>query len=323
MSTTLSARIQAFECIYYFIDPSDWYSLSIVSKLFDYLFNKKFVHTLKNDICFGKESKIENGLGFIKVIAGDNNYPQIPKLNFEYITENIHWRFATNFLSCCNCADGECNDALDCECCNKYGYHYDYDNHTLNKSLSEITRIIECNEYCKCSLDKCKNRLTQIINNKRKNSLYLKYNINTKWCLFTNREINKGEFICEYIGEILNKSEIKEREIKNYMITLNEINNRDNDKKIISSISIDGYKYGNISRFINHSCSPNLKPQLIYSKTDIPRICFFSIEDIKANTELTWNYGSIHSMNNDNIASTQPCFCGSSNCQQYLPHSVL
>ena len=52
---------------------------------------------------------------------------------------------------------------------------------------------------------------------------------------------------------------------------------------------IDARKYGNISRFVNHLCEPNLTPVKVFvdhQDLRFPRICFFASRDIKAYEEL-------------------------------------
>ena len=57
---------------------------------------------------------------------------------------------------------------------------------------------------------------------------------------------------------------------------------------------IDARRYGNIARFINHSCDPNLIPvKMFIDHQDLkfPRIAFFAVRDIDANEELAFDYG--------------------------------
>ncbi len=52
---------------------------------------------------------------------------------------------------------------------------------------------------------------------------------------------------------------------------------------------IDARKYGNIARFINHLCEPNVVPVKVFiNHQDLrfPRICFFTSREIKAHEEL-------------------------------------
>lgn len=54
---------------------------------------------------------------------------------------------------------------------------------------------------------------------------------------------------------------------------------------------IDARYYGNISRFINHLCDPNLIPVrvfMLHQDLRFPRIAFFSSRDILSGQELGW-----------------------------------
>ena len=56
----------------------------------------------------------------------------------------------------------------------------------------------------------------------------------------------------------------------------------------------DATKCGNVSRFVNYSCSPNLIVQNVFTHTHDPRfsnVAFFAGKHIKAFAELTWDYG--------------------------------
>lgn len=88
--------------------------------------------------------------------------------------------------------------------------------------------IYECNSNCSCSSDKCPNRLTQ-----HGVSLPLqifKSNSGCGWGVRSHtRKIRKGEFVCEYAGEIIKTDEAKRRWITtkeknedNYILCLKE-----------------------------------------------------------------------------------------------------
>jgi len=56
---------------------------------------------------------------------------------------------------------------------------------------------------------------------------------------------------------------------------------------------MDAKLCGNIGRFFNHSCSPNVFVQNVFVDTydlRFPWICFFALNSIKAGTELCWDY---------------------------------
>ena len=54
---------------------------------------------------------------------------------------------------------------------------------------------------------------------------------------------------------------------------------------------IDARHYGNVARFINHMCVPNLLPVRVFIEHQdlhFPRIAFFANRDIEADEELGW-----------------------------------
>lgn len=78
---------------------------------------------------------------------------------------------------------------------------------------------------------------------------------------------------------------------------------------------LDASKEGNVARFLNHSCSPNLFIQPVFVETHskkFPWVAFFTKSHIKAGTELTWDYNyNIGSVPEEEI----PCLCGHKTCQ--------
>ena len=273
--------VQAMHCVYGFVHPSDWYALSIASKLFRNLL-RQFIQQIQRDVSQGKETR-----GAITILhTAECAAPPIPRLDFEYITSNVHWRFASIFLTSCQCTHCGSQDA--CGCCAQSGYHYKITTDgvaRLNKPIDDIVRIIECNEHCQCQSDpaRCRNRVTQCTDPMH---FYLQFDVGTHWGLFTFSAIAKHQFVIEFVGEVLNRHEIEHRSGKKYMLTVKEMHR---DGETLNSITIDPLRCGNIARFINHSCSPNLVPQLVYSATDIPRICLFAITDIQPGDQLTFH----------------------------------
>lgn len=58
----------------------------------------------------------------------------------------------------------------------------------------------------------------------------------------------------------------------------------------LKQFCIDANFYGNVSRFFNHSCEPNVVPiRVYYEHQDIrfPKIAFFATKDIEAGDEIT------------------------------------
>ncbi|XP_019221341.1 histone-lysine N-methyltransferase NSD3 isoform X3 [Oreochromis niloticus] len=128
------------------------------------------------------------------------------------------------------------------------------------------------------------------------------------WGLRTNQALKKGDFVTEYVGEVIDSEECQQRikrahenHVTNfYMLTLTK------DRVI------DAGPKGNSSRFINHSCSPNCETQKWTVNGDV-RIGIFALCDIEAGTELTFNY-NLHCVGNRRTS----CHCGSDNCSGFL-----
>ncbi|XP_045419143.1 histone-lysine N-methyltransferase EHMT1 isoform X8 [Lemur catta] len=91
-----------------------------------------------------------------------------------------------------------------------------------------------------------------------------------------------------------------------------DINIRDNDGDVYC---IDARFYGNVSRFINHHCEPNLVPVRVFmSHQDLrfPRIAFFSARPIEAGEQLGFDYGERFWDIKGKLFS---CRCGSPKCR--------
>ncbi|XP_076865592.1 histone-lysine N-methyltransferase SETDB1-A isoform X2 [Brachyhypopomus gauderio] len=77
---------------------------------------------------------------------------------------------------------------------------------------------------------------------------------------------------------------------------------------------IDAKQEGNIARYINHSCSPNLLVQNVFVDTHdlrFPWVAFFTSKRIRAGTELTWDYSyEVGSVDGKVLL----CCCGSDEC---------
>ncbi|XP_060115417.1 histone-lysine N-methyltransferase SETDB2 [Heteronotia binoei] len=81
---------------------------------------------------------------------------------------------------------------------------------------------------------------------------------------------------------------------------------------------LDATREGNVGRFLNHSCCPNLFVQSVFVEThnrNFPWVAFFTNRHIKAGTELMWDYGYLPgSMPETEI----PCQCGSHKCRKKI-----
>ncbi|KAG9335680.1 hypothetical protein JZ751_004332 [Albula glossodonta] len=123
------------------------------------------------------------------------------------------------------------------------------------------------------------------------------------------QEFNKIEppLIFEYVGELISDAEADVREDDSYLFDL--------DNKDGEVYCIDARYYGNISRFINHLCDPNIIPVrvfMLHQDLRFPRIAFFSSRDILMGQELGFDYGDRFW---DIKSKYFTCQCGSEKCK--------
>lgn len=156
--------------------------------------------------------------------------------------------------------------------------------------------IFECNDVCGCNKLQCKNRVVQ---NGARTSLQV-FECTERDKGFGVRSVSqvpRGTFIAEYTGEILTDMEADRRSDDSYFFDLgaSEVSlTRANPVQVILLFSvqhcIDANFYGNVSRFFNHSCEPNMVPIRVYfdhQDLRFPKIAFFAIKEIDAGQELT------------------------------------
>ncbi|XP_069792136.1 histone-lysine N-methyltransferase EHMT1-like isoform X5 [Narcine bancroftii] len=170
-------------------------------------------------------------------------------------------------------------------------------------NMLEPPLIFECNHACGCWRT-CKNRVVQ---NGIRVRLQTYRTHNMGWGVRSLQDIPKGHFICEYVGELITDVEAEVREDDSYLFDL--------DNKEGEVYCIDARYYGNISRFVNHLCEPNLIPVRVFmSHQDLrfPRIAFFSSRDIKSGEELGFDYGDRFW---DIKSKYFTCQCGSEKCK--------
>ncbi len=166
-----------------------------------------------------------------------------------------------HFCECLEDEDDPCGESSNC----------------INRCLQT-----ECNnDNCKVGL-KCKNRSFQRAEYKK---LDLIFTGNRGWGLICKEDLSNGNFVIEYVGELINNQEMERRMKK-------KIHNKETNfyfLQITSDLTIDAEPKGNLARFINHSCHPNLDP-LKYDVNGYIRVGLFANQDISADTELTFNY---------------------------------
>ncbi|KAJ7241729.1 hypothetical protein O6H91_Y437100 [Diphasiastrum complanatum] len=205
----------------------------------------------------------------------------------------------------CHCIN-ECSDTAVCCCIRRTGGQLPY---TGDGALVEVKNIVyECSQECQCP-PTCHNRVSQH-GTKYRLELFKKEG---GWGVRSWDSIPSGSFICEYIGKVaasgkamkcfkqcdyvLHLDNLKQRVAQDVDVS---INLGEPAKSSVAegvegdNLSIDARDYGNVARFINHSCSPNLYVQFVlYDHEDLklPHVMLFAMENIRPFTELTFDYG--------------------------------
>ncbi|XVF59547.1 hypothetical protein PTKIN_Ptkin07bG0284900 [Pterospermum kingtungense] len=301
---------------------------------------------LCDDLSFGKESVpiacvVDEGLSDSLYISGEDSDNQnarssMPWENFTYVTKSLLDQSldldAESLQLGCTCSNSACRPET---CDHLYLFDNDYeDARDIHGKpmhgrfpyddkgriiLEEGYLVYECNNMCSCN-KACPNRVLQ-------NGVRVKLEVfkteNKGWGVRAGEPILSGTFVCEYVGEILDDQEATNRLTRydkdgcNYMYI---VDSRINDmSRLIEGQGryvIDATKYGNVSRFINHSCSPNLvNHQVLVDSMDCHRahIGLYASQDIATGEELTFDYRY-------ELLPGQgyPCQCGVSACRGRL-----
>ncbi|XP_057371312.1 uncharacterized protein LOC130692251 isoform X2 [Daphnia carinata] len=226
--------------------------------------------------------------------------------------------FAEQFEGCACC--GTCVDT-NCGCI-RGGTPFYYSGCGLADPDIPPNLIYECHVNCQCD-SKCSNRLVQ----KGPHIGLSLMDAGPKgiglWC---EMDLPKGAFVCEYAGEVIGAEEARRRYAKqkslglrNYIFALREHFGKETSPVLTY---IDPSCIGNIGRYINHSCDPNLLIVPVRTDTVVPKICLFARRNITAYTELTFDYGGgaepIQGVP-DGWSEGTVCRCMASVCRRLLP----
>ncbi|KAM6184465.1 LOW QUALITY PROTEIN: histone-lysine N-methyltransferase EHMT2-like [Sarcoramphus papa] len=226
--------------------------------------------------------------------------------DYKYIAENCETSTMNidhniTHLQHCTCQD-DCSSS-NCLCGQlSIRCWYDKDGRLLQEFNKIEPLIFECNQACTCWRS-CKNRVVQ---SGIKVRLQLYRTAKMGWGVRALQAIPPGTFICEYVGELISDAEADVREDDSYLFDL--------DNKDGEVYCIDARYYGNVSRFINHLCDPNIIPVrvfMLHQDLRFPRIAFFSSRAIPGE-ELGFDYGDRFW---DIKSKYFPCQCGSEKCK--------
>jgi len=215
---------------------------------------------------------------------------EVPSWNYKKIRTNVYYDMKTPYMyeahQACNCSLPQKTGQVGCgdDCINRLVY------------AECVSRLCPCKEKCS----------NQKIQKHEWAPGVEKFMTKEKgWGVRTKKTIKSGDFIMEYVGEV-----VSEKEFKNRMETRYSTDTHHYCLHLDGGLVIDGHRMGGECRFVNHSCEPNCEMQK-WSVNGLFRMALFALKDIEAGEELGYDYN----FSLFNAAEGQPCKCGNVNCR--------
>lgn len=131
--------------------------------------------------------------------------------------------------------------------------------------------------------------------------------------LFVLERLQRGDFVIEYKGEIIPMRLADERERRRKELGLHELYTFLLKRVAGKDYLIDASYKGNVSRYLNHCCEPNVEARKIIYRGNT-HIAFFSLKDIEEREELKFDYAFAYEDGEKKV----PCFCRAKNCRKYI-----
>ncbi|XP_021999236.1 histone-lysine N-methyltransferase, H3 lysine-9 specific SUVH4 isoform X2 [Helianthus annuus] len=237
----------------------------------------------------------------------------------------------------CDCK-GSCKNPKRCSCARLNGVDFPYVRSNGGRLIEAKDVVFECGPNCGCGPG-CINRISQ---QGIKYQLEVFRTSDRGWAVKTKDFIPSGAPVCEYIGELRRTNELDSVAENDYIFEIDcwqtikgiggrerrlgdvfDLGRRDEKEFAEPEFCVDAGRIGNVARFINHSCDPNLFVQCVLSShhdLKLARIVLFASDDIAPMQELTYDYGyALDSVVDKNgKVRMLPCHCGTSECRKRL-----
>ncbi|KAG4915575.1 hypothetical protein JHK87_053132 [Glycine soja] len=270
--------------------------------------------------------------------------PPVPPTGFTYcksvkVAKNV--KLPMNATGC-ECK-GICNDPTTCACALRNGSDFPYVSRDGGRLVEAKDVVFECGPECGCGPG-CVNRTSQ---------RGLRYRLEVfrtakkGWAVRSWDFIPSGAPVCEYTGILARAEDMDSVLENNYIFEIDclqtikglggrERRSQDGDipanlldkyhdqcSESAPEFCIDAGSTGNIARFINHCCEPNLFVQCVLSTHNdlrLARVMLFAADNIPPLQELTYDYGYVLDsvLDSDGKIKQMPCYCGASVCRKRL-----
>ncbi|TFK27334.1 SET domain-containing protein [Coprinopsis marcescibilis] len=275
----------------------------------------------------------------------DEEVPPLPP-NFTYLERgykfsdpDVLWPSEDFFLSC-RCKTS-CNAANNCDCqdpselrdsSGRRYFAYDEKGRFKANKVPRGVEVIECTSRCSCNLS-CRNRVAQ-----RPRDIPIEIFKTPKcgWGVRSSTFIEKGKVLGIYTGELIPRKRAHEASKSGESSYCFDLDGHEDlsvtGKPCTNGYSVDSYRCGNWTRFINHSCSSNIQIYLVVYDTvpdsGMPYAAYVAKQDIPANEELVFDYNP-HPAPVAKLTSSSkrkgivprdrdPCYCDATECRGYL-----
>ncbi|KAI3995184.1 hypothetical protein MKX01_031986 [Papaver californicum] len=227
-----------------------------------------------------------------KDMSGGQEAIPIPTSNLSNeVAKNVKLPIRVSRYGC----EGTCTDPSICSCANLNGADFPYV-HTGGGRLVEAKSVVyECGPKCGCK-DSFVNKTSQQGINYR---LEVFRTPNKGWAVRSWDLIPAGSFICEYAGLLMRTKDIDNTIEHNSIRRIEEVPTpfhphiKTNVKKLEPEFCVDAGLVGNVGRFINHTCDPNLFVQCVLSShlnIKLAQVMLFAAENIPP-LQLACDYG--------------------------------
>ncbi|KAL2348262.1 hypothetical protein Fmac_002262 [Flemingia macrophylla] len=271
--------------------------------------------------------------------------PPFPPTGFTYckslkVAKNVKF---PPIVGGCKCKGDECRDPTTCACALLNGSDFPYVSANGGRLVEAKHVVFECGPKCGCG-PKCVNRTSQKAMRYR---LEVFRTVKKGWAVRSWDFIPSGAPVCEYTGILARTEDMDSASENNYIFeidclqTIKGLGGRetrtqdgeipanlldkydDQSSESAPEFCIDAGSTGNIARFINHCCEPNLFVQCVLSSHHdlrLARVMLFAADNIPPLQELTYDYGyALDSVldSNGNIKQ-MACYCGAPECRKRL-----
>jgi len=180
------------------------------------------------------------------------------------------------------------------------------------ESCWNFNMSLRCSSLCACK-DKCRNKEFD-----KMPAPKIKKFLTTNgcgWAVKALEPIPANTFVVEYCGEMLDDAACEQRmwearargEQNFYMM------------QVTPNLIIDAREVASVARLINSSCDPNCRADIWTDAATLEkRVGIFTIKDVAAGEEITYDYNFQHFDVMNTAATSFVCRCGAANCRGTL-----